>query len=263
MSTFDHLAQSLRDDCDAPALAGAAELRRAADRRTTMHRSIGGAATLAVVAGVTTGVVLLGSSSPGAPKPAASGPAAPVSTVASPQPSAPTSTPPATSHPTSQPSSTPTSTPSSTRTEPATSGVRPCSVDEFDVAHATLISDDASAIIGYDIHVAYRGTSACKLSQPPRVYYTTVTGETLPFAIDNAHSDPRKALPLTVRPGRTVSVTVYGVDGRNDSPVPPGCRADHTYKGLAVSVDGQARGLLNGSMTFPCSGPVSMAWTFA
>jgi hypothetical protein len=258
MSTFDRMAQSLRDDCDVPAMAGAADLRQAAQRRTTMHRSIGGAATLVVVAGVTTGVVLLGSSSPAAPTPAASGPAAPVISAVSAQPS--------TSAPTSAPAvttPTPSGSPSSTRTEPATTGVRACAVGDFDVAHATLVDDDASAIIGYDIHVTYRGTATCKLSQPPRVFYTTVTGETLPFAIDSAHGNPRKAKPLTVHPGRTVSVTVYGVDGRNDSPVPSGCRADHTYKGLAVSVDGQARGLLNGKMTFPCAGPVSMAWTFA
>ncbi|HEY1486418.1 MAG TPA: hypothetical protein VGF84_09955 [Micromonosporaceae bacterium] len=268
MSNFDQLVQALREDCDVPGMADAADLRRAGEHRTTVHRAIGGAATLAVAAGVTTGIVLLGSSSASPPAaPAVSEPAITASATAAP---APVVSPPAPTQPASPPvtvTPSPTSTHTVTAVKPSSSasstGRPACVAGSFDVGHARIVADDASAIIGYDIHVKYLGTGACTLSQPPRVYYTTVNGQTLPFAIDRAHSDPAKAKPLTVGPGRTISVTVYRTDDRNDSPVPPDCASDHLYKGLAVSIDGQIRGLLNGSMTFPCSGPVSMAWTLA
>jgi hypothetical protein len=266
MSNFDQLVQALREDCDVPGMADAADLRRAGDHRTTVHRAIGGAATLAVAAGVTTGIVLLGSSPASTPAaPVASGPSVTATAASAPAVSLPAPTQPASPTITVTPS--PTSTHTVTAVKPSSSasstGRPACVAGSFDVGHARIVADDASAIIGYDIHVKYLGTAACTLSQPPRVYYTTVNGQTLPFAIDRAHSDPAKAKPLTVRSGRTISVTVYRTDDRNDSPVPPACASDHLYKGLAVSIDGQIRGLLNGAMTFPCSGPVSMAWTLA
>jgi hypothetical protein len=268
MSTFNQLAAALREDCDAPLLATATDLRRAGTHRTVVARAVGGAATLVVVAGVTTGAVVL-SSSPTATVPGTSStPAVIAASTATPSPVL-------TSRPVGPPAPVPSQvkTPATSTTthhapRPSTSSATEhttpaCSAGRFDVGHATISSDDAAGIIGYDIGVKYLGSSACILSQPPRVYYTTVQGETLPFAIDSAHSHPKTAKPLTVTAGRIISVTVYGVDGRNETPVPPNCSASHLYKGLAVSIDGHIGGLLDGSMTFPCSGPVSMAWTFA
>jgi hypothetical protein len=55
---FDHMLDAVRADCDVNSLASSAELRRLGGRRTTIHRAVGGAATLTAVAGLATGLAL-------------------------------------------------------------------------------------------------------------------------------------------------------------------------------------------------------------
>jgi hypothetical protein len=266
MSSFDQMCQAIRDDCDDVRLANGAELRRLGAHRTVVHRAVGGAATLAVAVGVTTGFLLLGSAPP-ATTPTVAASTVPASTsaimplprpvITKAPPSHPATVIPKKTAPASPKTHTARSTPAKS---PVHRGTPACVDSNFDGNHPTVVSDDAAGIIGYDIQIKYRGTATCRLSQPPRVFYTTVNGQLIAFGIDSAHSHPKSAPPITVHPGRTVFVTVYGVDGRNITPVPPTCASEHVYKGIAVGIDGQDLGLLDPILRFPCAGPVSMIW---
>jgi len=244
---------ALRDDCDRVNLAGSAELRGLGDRRrTNAHWAAGGVAALVVVAGVASGVAL---HRPGSSPTAQIG-AAPANTSTacdSPKNAACvmiTFTPsaaPATTHGPSTPSShTSVSPPTS-----ATSGA--CLIADFDVAHATIQSDDASGITGYDVIVNYTGAKTCKLSQAATLSYLDGSGNRQVIPLSSS------AAPIMVKPNHSVITSVFGPNDQAVNPPPAACAHPHVYAGLDVRIDGRQRSLGSRTVTLPC-GEVPRGW---
>ncbi len=264
MPSFDDMLDAVRNDCGTPALRSAAELRGLGARRTTIHRAVGGAVSLTVVAGLTTGLVLYGPGTgtrhdTGTPLASANtsaqtspAPVSPAPASAWPSMSAPPVSPPQVPPPPVSPDPLRSSDPSSTRAiTPETQGTG-CTIADFDTQHATKTDDDASGIIGYDIGVRYLGTSSCPISAL-RMAYTDGAGHRVIIPQDTPPSGHH-----SIKHDRTLTLTVYGRDHNGENPLPPSCAHPTTYRGLSISINGAWTALPGLTATLPCGGPTTM-----
>ncbi len=279
MRTFDELLGAVRDDCDTTHLAGSAELRRAGRRRTNLHRTIGGAAALVVVGGLTTGAAMYGhggspvaqgSSTGSTPAAATTWSSKGVCLIHGNPATVTCTTPPSSPQPivcvsgagcgvvTVQPQPTgPVSHPPSTATTPAGTSPGACSVANFDVAHAQVNEDDASGIKGFDIVIAYRGAKSCKLGQGTTVTYLDASGHRVGIPLSQT------AAPFTVKPHTSISTSVFGPTDAAVNPTPPECAQPHVYAHLDVRIDGHSGSLGATTISLPCGGAKALPWSAA
>jgi hypothetical protein len=253
-----NMFDTLRDDCDMVNLAGSAELRLlGARRRTNAQWAMGGAAVIVVAVGVASGVAL---HHPGSK---------PATQVGAPTTSAPCLTgadtlncvvvdPSTTATATAAPTHATSAPPTYTVTPPATSAAASaCAIADFDVARATIQSDDASGITGYDVVIAYTGTKSCKLSQAATLSYRDGSGHRVLIPLSAS------AAPIMVKPHHSVTTSVFGPNDQGINPPPAACAQPHVYAGLDVRIDGRQRSLGSRSITLPCGGAKTLAWSIA
>ena len=252
MPDLNDFADSLRADCDSPVLSPAAELRRAGTRRKVAYRTVGSLAVLVLIAGALAGFAIL-RGTPAPTLPAAShGQVIPDTTDVTTGPV--THTAPPTTGPTTVPthSTSPTVTPSQTVTPTGTPACKPSGFH-----NPTVNPDDAAGITGYDITLTYSGSASCKQGQPARLYYTS-GGSLVAFGVAAGAAG---AKPIIVKHGHQAMFSIYEENHNGDPTPPPSCAKTHTYHGLVVKIGSGTLSLGSITLQFPCSGPMTTAWS--